>query len=517
MSQQSWTLPAALGLGPGPELVAFVGGGGKTSLLFALAAALPGRVVITTTTRIFAAQIRLAPAVVYEDDLSPLGQLLDAHGRCLVVGRVDGDKARGVAPDLPARLLARPDVDAVVVEADGSRMRPVKAPADHEPVIPPGTTLVVPVAGLDALEGPLAEVAHRAEIVGKITNYELGITNEEWESVPSPFGRGLGRGSAVPSPAGREVGRGSAVPSPLGRGLGRGSDIPLPAEREVGRGSAAGEQEWLTIAGLARLLTHPEGGLKGVPDEARVVVFLNKVESEARLDAARAAARLMLREPRVAHVVLGAARMAEPVREVWRRVTAVVLAAGESRRMGRNKLLLPWGETTVLGRTLANVRASAVHDVMVVTGHERDEVEAVVGQPQPAQEGTHIIHNNDYANGMLSSVQAAVRALPPATDAILVVLGDQPMVEPPTIDRLLMAYAAAPAGFVAPTYDGRRGNPVLIARRHFAELLALPPDAAPRALLARHAHDVLAVAVDSEAVLHDLDRPEEYARFRPAE
>ena len=211
------------------------------------------------------------------------------------------------------------------------------------------------------------------------------------------------------------------------------------------------------------------------------------------------------------------ARMAEPVREVWRRVTAVVLAAGESRRMGRNKLLLPWGETTVLGRTLANVRASAVHDVMVVTGHERDEVEAVVGQPQPAQEGTHIIHNNDYANGMLSSVQAAVRALPPATDAILVVLGDQPMVEPPTIDRLLMAYAAAPAGFVAPTYDGRRGNPVLIARRHFAELLALPPDAAPRVLLARHAHDVLAVAVDNDAVLHDLDRPEEYARFRPAE
>ncbi|MBK7216413.1 MAG: putative selenium-dependent hydroxylase accessory protein YqeC [Candidatus Promineofilum sp.] len=182
-------------------MVAFVGGGGKTSLLFALAESLPGRVVITTTTRIFAAQMRLAPAVVYADDLSRLGELLDAHGRCLVVGHVDGDKARGVAPDLPARLLARPDVDAVVVEADGSRMRPVKAPAEHEPVIPPETTLVVPVAGLDALEGPLAEVAHRAEIVKRIRNYELGIRNEEQESVPSPLGRGLGE--APPSPSGR--------------------------------------------------------------------------------------------------------------------------------------------------------------------------------------------------------------------------------------------------------------------------------------------------------------------------
>ena len=493
MNDSPWTLPAALGLTGGPELVAFVGGGGKTSLLFALAESLPGRVVITTTTRIFAAQMRLAPAVVYADDLSPLGALLDAHGRCLVVGHVDGDKARGVAPDLPARLLARPDVDAVVVEADGSRMRPVKAPAEHEPVIPPETTLVVPVAGLDALEGPLAEVAHRAEIVKRITNDELGIRNEEEESVPSPFGKGLGRGSAVLSPS--------------------------------GRGSDAGEQEWLTPAGLARLLTHPEGGLKGVPHGARVVVFLNKVESKARLDAARAAARLMLGEPRVDRVVLGAARTAAPVREVWRRVTAVVLAAGESRRMGRNKMLLPWGESTVLGRTLDNVRASVVSDVIVVTGHEREEVEAVValaGRTQIGDDATtavsiQVVHNSDYAKGMLASVQAAVRALPPATEAILVVLGDQPMIEPQTIDRLLAAYAASPAGLVAPYVGERRGNPVLIDRRYFAELLALPPEAAPRALLGRHADDVLAVAVDSEAVLHDLDRPEEYAHHRPAE
>ncbi|MCW5862205.1 MAG: putative selenium-dependent hydroxylase accessory protein YqeC [Anaerolineae bacterium] len=459
-----WTLPAALGIG-GPELVAFVGGGGKSSLMFALAAALPGRVVITTTTRIFAAQMRLAPAVVYAGDLAPLGPLLARHGRCLVVGHVDGDKAHGVDLDLPARLLARPDVDFVLVEADGSRMRPAKAPADHEPVIPPGTTLVVPVAGLDALEKPLDEVVHRPE---------------------------QARALLVGATAGESLAADGA----------------------------------LTPAGLARLLTHPQGGLKGVPDGARAVVWLNKVEGEGRLEQGRAAARLILRQPRVSRVVLGEARVAAPVREVARRVTGVVLAAGESRRMGTNKLLLPWGETTVLGRTLANVGAAAMHDVLLITGHERERVEAMAGRAwdatraeEPASgsgEQLPMLFNRDYANGMLTSVQAAVRALPASAEAILVMLGDQPMVTTDTIDRLLHAYAATPAGLVAPYYAGRRGNPVIIDRRYFDELLALPADAAPRALLARHTDDLLAVAVEDEAVLIDLDRPEEYEHRRPA-
>ena len=92
-------------------------------------------------------------------------RLLAQHGSCLVVGQVQGDKAHGVPPELPGQLLARPDVDFVLIEADGSRMRPIKAPAEHEPVIPPGATLVVPVMGIDALDLPLAEAAHRPESV----------------------------------------------------------------------------------------------------------------------------------------------------------------------------------------------------------------------------------------------------------------------------------------------------------------------------------------------------------------
>ena len=452
MTNRLWSLPAALGIGERPELVAFVGGGGKTSLMFALAAALPGRVVMTTTTRIFAAQTKHAPAVVYEDDLAPLGDALAAHGRCLVVGRVEGDKALGVDPELPRRLLARGDVDYVLVEADGSRMKPIKAPAGHEPVIPLDTTLLVPMAGMDALEGTIEEVGHRPERIREIRNYELGIRNEERPSI---------------------VG---------------------------GR---------LTAAGLARVLAHPQGGLKGVPAGARVIPFLNKAGTMERLAQAREAAALLLHEPRVLRVVIGALHAEEPIREVWRRVSAVVLAAGESRRMGTNKLLLPWGETTVLERTLGNVSASGVSETSVVVGHERE----LTGPP--AEIYGRVLFNPDYATGMLSSAQAAVRALGSSTEAMLVMLGDQPLVGPDIIDTLLAAYAAGPHGLVAPTYGGRRGNPVIIDRRYFAELLALPPEAAPRALLQRHPDDLLLVEVESDAILHDLDRPEDYERLRP--
>ena len=95
------------------------------------------------------------------------------------------------------------------------------------------------------------------------------------------------------------------------------------------------------------------------------------------LAAAREIARLTLQEPRIERVVLGAMQENEPVREVWGRITAVVLAAGESKRMGQTKQVLPWRNTTVLGQVLQNLQASSIHDILVVSGHDAEDVEAV--------------------------------------------------------------------------------------------------------------------------------------------
>lgn len=478
-------LQTAFNLAERDELVAFVGGGGKTSLMFALAAALGSGVVVTTTTRIFAVQMKLAPAVCFltakdaenaapffsaltvppiVGTLSQLDSFLAQFGTCLVVGQVAGEKASGVSPELPARLLARSNVRHVLVEADGSRMRPVKAPAAHEPVIPVGTTLVVPMVGIDALNGLLIDVAHRPELV--------------WAVV--------------------------------------GEQFPWFREQD-----SRGTEQQLTPELVAALLTHPRGGLQGVPDEARVIPVINKVETDEQLTAARQIAQTILHNrqtlTRIPQVVLAAIKTNQPVREVHRRVTAVVLAAGASQRMGAvNKLLLPWGQTTVLGQVLAQVRETAVYDILVVTGYEAE----IVTQAVQAAAGDSIstLHNLHFAVGeMLSSLQTAVRQLPPHIAAVLVVLGDQPLVTAAMIEQMLSAYWQGKGDLIAPSYQGQRGNPVLIGRRFFAELLDLPIGAAPRHLLRRHADELRLVPMPTDAVLLDLDDIETYERVRPME
>lgn len=453
------------------DLVAFVGGGGKTSLMFALAQALGAGIVTTTTTRIFAVQMKLAPSVCFltendaqqamadkssafsalsaVGDLSHLDAFLARFGTALVVGQVAGEKAFGVPAELPGQLLARPDVRHVLVEADGSRMRPIKAPAAHEPVIPPETTLVVPVMGLDALERPLATIAHRPEQIAHLLQEQYAITPDDT----------------------------------------------------------------LTSDMVAALLVHPLGGLKGVPPTARVIPALNKVETPARLAAARQIARALLRppHPQISRVALTAVQTEQPVREVWQRVTAVILAAGQSTRMGANKLLLPWDAGTVLGQTVQNALASDASDVLVVTGNEAEAATAVA---QAARVAT--LHNPAVAQGgeMITSLQVALRQLPEVVTAVLVVLGDQPMVLPETLNRLLHAYYQGVGDLIAPVYQGQRGNPVLLGRRYFGELLALPPMAAPRDVLRRHASALHLVEVGTPTILQDLDSPEEYERWK---
>lgn len=193
-------------------------------------------------------------------------------------------------------------------------------------------------------------------------------------------------------------------------------------------------------------------------------------------------------------------------------VAAVVLAAGQSRRMGRSKQLLPWEGTTVLGQTLQNVCRSTADAVLVVTGDREEEVAQIA-----AARGVETVHNPRYATGeMLSSLQVAVQHLPETFQAVLVVLADQPMIEPETYNQIMDAYRQGHGDLIAPVYKGRRGNPVLIGRPYFEALLALPVGDAPRTLLRRNEDQIYFVEVDSDTILRDLDRPEDYERHHPS-
>ena len=249
------TLADALGVTAG-DVVALVGGGGKSSAMFRLAREMVskgGQAITTSTTKIFGAQIALSPAHLFADDVTRerVAAELTAHGQVLVIGATDSGtgKADGVSLDLFGRLREWCPGVCILNEADGSRMRPFKAPAGHEPVIPAETTLVVIVVGADILGKTLdADHVHRPELVGALSGAPLGT----------------------------------------------------PITPEI----------------VARVLAHPHGGRKGVPAGARVVVLINKVESLFERTPARKTAELLLREPTIQSVVLAAVRAENPVLEV---------------------------------------------------------------------------------------------------------------------------------------------------------------------------------------------------------
>jgi molybdenum cofactor cytidylyltransferase len=187
-----------------------------------------------------------------------------------------------------------------------------------------------------------------------------------------------------------------------------------------------------------------------------------------------------------------------------RRVAAIVLAAGRSTRMGGpNKLLAELNGKPLVRIAVEAALRSRADPVIVVTGHERERVEAAL-----AGLSVRWVHNPDYAQGLSTSLKAGIAALPPQADGVVVCLGDMPQVRPAMIDRLIAAFdPARGALIVVPTIGGKRGNPVVWSRRFFPELIALEGDVGARHVIGTYGEAVVEVPADG-AVLVDVDTPE---------
>ncbi len=462
-------LMKALRLRP-KEVVVLTGGGGKTTTMFRLAEELRAvdlRVVTTMTTKIFVTQMAHAPArLILEGEgtlLAQLGSALAEHGHVLIAGGtiVEQDKVQGVPPELLNHVATHPAVDALLIEADGSRRLPFKAPAAHEPVIPATATIVVPLVGLDVLGQPLdAGHVHRPERVAALTGAALG--------------------------------------------------------------------DPVTPASIAAVLAHPHGGAKDVPANARLIPFLNKVEDETALAAAREIARLLLQHPRVDSVLIGAAQAADPVREVWGRAGAVVLAAGEAKRFGALKQVLPWRGVPLVAHVADQALACPdIQRVAVTMGAGKAAVQAALGERDV--QGVSV---PDWAAGQSRSVlagliavvhpasdtgqaqynnQAKLRPIPSGQlDAALFLLADQPGVSPELLSALIQRHRETLAPVVAPRYGAQRGNPVLFDRATFVEFATLQGDIGARPILQAHADEIAWVDWATPDILQDIDSPDMY-------
>lgn len=190
------------------------------------------------------------------------------------------------------------------------------------------------------------------------------------------------------------------------------------------------------------------------------------------------------------------------------RVTGVVLAAGTGSRMGRAKQLLPFRGQTILECVVDTALASSLQRIVVVIGYEGDTIAQLL-----SGRDVTLVHNLAFGQGQGSSVQAGLQALRKEDEAVLFLLGDQPLIRADLIDQLLLAYAATPSPIVLPVFRGKRGNPVLFSRETFSRMAQLDADCGARPLIAAYGERVLKVEVSDPNIHFDIDTEEDYRRL----
>jgi molybdenum cofactor cytidylyltransferase len=192
------------------------------------------------------------------------------------------------------------------------------------------------------------------------------------------------------------------------------------------------------------------------------------------------------------------------------RIAALVLAAGSSTRMGSNKLLAELNGKPMIAQTVQRIAAASVESVAVVTGHQADEIKSALGDQKVT-----FVHNSQYEEGLASSLRAGVAALRDSCDAILVCLGDMPLVDARDVNRMIAAFNPIEnRSIVVPVHGRSFGNPVLWGSEHFAALMACEGDRGARGLLEKLKDDAVEIPVDHAGVVLDADTPEALATIR---
>ena len=185
------------------------------------------------------------------------------------------------------------------------------------------------------------------------------------------------------------------------------------------------------------------------------------------------------------------------------KITALVLAAGNSSRMGdKNKLLLTFNDQAMVSHVVDQLELSKVDHIIVVTGNEAEKVAASISQK------VKFVHNPDYNQGLSASVKVGLSSLPSDTDAVMICLGDMPYITSKIYNKLISAFETGK--IIVPTSNGKIGNPLIFSQQYFADFMTLDGDKGARKLLQEYPNDIIEVEVNSDAIFIDIDTPEAY-------
>ena len=189
------------------------------------------------------------------------------------------------------------------------------------------------------------------------------------------------------------------------------------------------------------------------------------------------------------------------------KISAILLGAGESKRMGANKLLLPWGKKTVLTHCADALIQSMVKEVIVVLG---DRTKILKNQLRGRK--VKVIMNPHYRRGMSTSIRKGIRAIDPNSHGILIALGDMPFLGSRTVNSLIRTFSQGKGTIVVPSFRGRKGHPVIFHRKYEKELLQLKEDVGGKSIIESHPGEVRLVQIRSEGVIKDIDTWKDYKK-----
>jgi len=432
------------------EIIAAYGAGGKSTLLYRLAQELAGtqrRVLLTTTTKI------LRPDTIPSVICSALDEALDKleqyfkKGNTVALGSsfLPDNKIKGIETVWLEEIARNGIASYILIEADGAARKPIKGFAPYEPVLPPNASLLLPVLGLDALGLKLdSKNVHRPKLLGRIA------------------------------------------------------------------GIMPGEQ--INIDHINHYLKYViKIGMEAVP-RSRIVPVINKMDLIDNFNFIQEITRCLSGYPVVDRLLFSALQETFPVKFVFVPskpipfISCVILAAGSSERMGRDKLALKIKGKTVLEHSVKNALSSRVGEVIVVTRPESGWVKELF-----AGRTVKVVVNPFYRQGISSSLKEGLRATHPLSQGVIFALGDQPFIPAEVYNTLIETYTHAMHLVTCPLFKGKRGNPVLFDRRSWPLLLNLEGDRGGKQIFPfLPEQEIYCVETSCAGILKDIDTPEEY-------